>query len=558
MDWDHEASEEEIKIAEELFAKAEALNESIKEVVALPKRIKNIDSGQRKTYIEELIKLYEQLADMGNIDAMYKLGNFYSYYPFYDRDKAQKWYERAANLGHQLSMYEIADMIHQDNPKLALQWLDKITDDYNPKLADAYYLRAELLWKRDNLLYPNSKTEALIYYSFAARYNHYQAALTLGVMYEEGYKKNGKEIIPPNDAWAGENMEIAYNNEEAGYYMRKATFRYARMLNTGRGVARNRTKAYLLFNEAAYEGNGRAMVELAQIYVADELFPVDNEMAYLWLLIAQAFDCHEYSAQRSRLIDEIHEKLTKIKVLQLENKASRCVNIIKSIFHLKDINKYIMNPEDYLEKHSYLRIPEAPEITAIATDQEEDKAVAEATIEDNDYTDEKEYIFKQGGEVVSEENLKEIKQNFDPNKVTFRIWIDKGIKENKPLDFQTLKVKYEGYSLQSKDMIIYSNGEHKICPQTRNLLFKLALAKYKEKDYSGMIKQGNKNDVTAINRLFKLLFPFYTKPSPAINRDAGKLNIQLEIQSPGDKTVIGLVQDAEEYSEIEALKDIKD
>jgi TPR repeat protein len=530
---------------------------------------------------KKLLDISTQLADKGVIDGMYYMGRLYDKVlsACFDQEKAKECFEKASDKGHRLAKYELAKKFRYDNPGRAYSLLCEITDEADNVYAHACYMKGELLWG-DKLHpfpdYPN----AIKNYEVAGYRKHYKAALKVGKLYEEGFREDNKTIVFRNIVNAGYYMKIAYENEPIITIRKEATFRYARMLNEGSGVTQNYSEAFKLFYEAACARNGEAMVELANIFYKSVMFDPDYEMAYLWLLISQSFQCYNYSNQRDGQRREVEVLLSPKKIMELQEKAPACVAKINSSKSALVTSGLIPSATEYLAEHSWMSKPEAQADSAPPEDQAEE-------VDENKARDTK-YLFKQKGQVVSDAEKDAIEKEFKAEAVTFRIWIDKDIREMKGnqrigednlrnlrnnsrdkakiennLEFDTLRVKYEGYDLQAMYMDDFS--KLRMCHSARNLLVRLAVARHNmpedryvkferevkiKKKQTEIIEKAADADVSAINTMFKKLFPFREKSSGAINKAAGELKIKLEIASPEDATVSGFVQNAYDYDDL--------
>jgi len=519
--WDHEASAEEIALAEQLFWEAGCLENYMRER----------DYEKREPVAKEIIALYKRLVEIGNIDAIYWIGMLYysSDSGMFDRVVAEKWLQKAASKGHYLAMYRLAMMLMDSEESRAYALLESITkvidNSRDIELTDAYYQIAEMQWHGTGCEVNYKK--ALANYKIAARHNHYWAYYKLADLYNDGHLSHGL-LLRPNRKVAAKCMENAWINEPETRY--SATFRFAQMLNQGYGVCEDYTQAYRLFYQAALRRCGKAMVELAKIHLADELFPVDHEMAYLWLLISQSFDCGDYCGDRDTLKKEVRTKLSQRQNLKLQRAATSCSAIIDSYVGKKDLSRYMLSAEDYLNQYSHEK------------DAEPEQDISPET-EDESSADEKAF-----------QGVDEIRASFERDKVCFRIWIAQPIKAGAALDFETLKVKYDKRPLQIKHMPIYGNLSDKITPKTRNLLFRLAVARHLKQDdalVASIIKSASRDDVTSINRLFGLIFPnCWSKDSPAIKRSDGKLLIGLEIHRPEGGLVDTWIKHARDYDDL--------
>jgi TPR repeat protein len=525
MQWDHEASAEEVSLAEKLFEEAEFLEFELWQQ----------KGDEQSPAFDRLIELYLKLLNMGNIDAMYAIGNLYNddCAEWFNRKEAIAWYERATNEFHQLAMYKLAMLLMDSDQSRAYELLEIITEvidnSNNLEFADAYYQIALMQWTGEGC--DVDYTKAFANFRIAATHVHYRASLQMAKLYDKGFRS--RELsIPKRPEKAAKYMENACACEPPSRF--EATFSFARMLNKGKGISDDFPWAFRLFYKAAIRGCGPAMVELAKIHLADELFPVDNEMAYLWLLVSQSFNCDDYCDDRDSLKQEIVQKLSKAQKLRLQKVAKACSTIIQMYPGKKHLSAHILSAEDYLHKNSYL---DQAELVSELEKQPEPET------EDDAHEDEK--AFK---------GVEAIKNDFDRDKVSFRIWIDRPIKAGAPLDFGTLKVKYEGQNLQIKNMDIYANKSDKVSPKTRNLLFRLAVAQFLHKEdtlVKQIIDQAPADLISRINRLFNLIFPYcWQTNSPVIDRGKGKILIKLEIHSPGDKSVSGLIQNAGDYEDL--------
>jgi len=526
MNWDHEPSAEEKALTE----KSVRIQRQLNDLVHHEEQKDTDSSSQIKRVYEQAIKINTQLAEMGNIDAMHALGNLLSNeeYGFCDKDKAINWYEKAAGLGHQRSIPKLVLMYENQDPEIAEQWLEKITDETEPMLAASFYKKGYMEWMRSEY------SSAMSSYSVAATLGNYDAALKLGILYKEGYKDESVQLVKPCPNMAYKYLEIAYRKEKKYCWEFEATFLYAQMLNN----AKDYRQAYILFYEAATKCCGPAMVELAKIHIGDILFPANDEIAYLWLLISHRYDCGEYEEERVAMETEIEQRLNRKQKLLIPNKAEACVTMLEeqTLEDSKDLSPYILKAEDYLKEHSYLHNSE----------QVTEEKLAPKTVAP-DQSHKKEPAFFGYKSLVP----------FDKDKVSLRILIKEPIKQGKSLDFEQLKVEYEGKPAQIKDMSIYTKKGIQLCEKNRKLLFKLAVAKSfadnPDETIYEILYNTTDSEGPPINTLMKKLFPGLIGSSSVISKHNGTLNIDLGFEDLDYPELIELIKDASDYKDLQEL-----
>lgn len=540
MKWDHKPSAKEEKKAKELWYNAEIIWDAVK------------TSQYRKETpeIEEMIALLTQVAEMGDTDAMFRLGRLYWHDKqiiMHNPEKAEYWYEKAANKGDIDAMYQLAVM-HEHTPSKACKWLDKITskDDFEPDeeewyysyYADAYYRKAitnlEYVGTKENLDF------AITNCIKACRDpEHYEANFLLAMIYLGRYKYTLNTVRYTEFDYVDYTKAAIYLAHGMELERRRVckplcSYLYATLLYEGKGVRENKIEAYKLFYDIAKKsGSILTFSKLTDIYLSGSIFPVDYRMAYrsILLYLEEVPRDAVLIREKKEMIEAQLSKADKLRIQQ-ETRA--------------DYFKEEICAENYLKQHSYLNMPESSQ------------TISES--ENTEHADTLTFI------PISSE-MEKIRKDFDISKVEFRIWIDTPIEQGKELDFEVLKLKYADYALQVKNMNAFKGT--KICRSCRNLMFRLAVATdpylhecRDENERSRLVKKiiqkADPDEVCAINRLFKLIFyeGKRVKDSPAINKEDGRLLLKLKVCAPTDKSVSGLIKEAADFDDLLHKKEI--
>ena len=178
----------------------------------------NLDEGIKayndKNYAKA-VKIFEELSNLGNIDAQYNLGQMYSDLVGvkHDYQKAIKFYLLASNQG----------------------------------MADAQ-LNLGSIYENDEIDY----AKAIYYYELSANQGNFKAQYNLGRMYEKGkgVNKDYKKAIQYYTLSANQNYAEALVNLGIIYY------------NGSHGVKTNKIKTYQLWMKAVKQGDQKAQNNL--------------------------------------------------------------------------------------------------------------------------------------------------------------------------------------------------------------------------------------------------------------------------------------------------------
>lgn len=140
-------------------------------------------------------------AQVGNAEAMYKLGDMYYFGKGVteDTNEAIIWYTKAANAGHSESMYELGDTYHygwgvKENPNKAEEWYSKAISSYrkDAEAGDGNAMQNVAKMYENGEGVPKDYTQALQWYRKAAEAGSRDAMYRIGLMYENG-KGIGKD-----------------------------------------------------------------------------------------------------------------------------------------------------------------------------------------------------------------------------------------------------------------------------------------------------------------------------------------------------------------------------
>ncbi len=223
------------------------------------------------------IKIYELLANQGNMEAQYELALVYYAGEGIERDlqKADKWSRKSAEQGN-LDAFTLTVIIFHENSQKNSQ--DKeVTKKFEQaeklakkgKATDQYNL-GQLYYKDKNI------KEALYWFEQAANQGYAKAQYNLGVIYDK--QKDTQKAFYWTEKAANQGLSVAQfnlgltyldtknkseNPEKAFYWMEKAANQgdldamnyLGLMYKKGYGVNQNYTKASEWYKKACQKGN---------------------------------------------------------------------------------------------------------------------------------------------------------------------------------------------------------------------------------------------------------------------------------------------------------------
>ncbi|MCA1979294.1 MAG: sel1 repeat family protein [Thiobacillus sp.] len=224
---------------------------------------------------------FRPLADQGNADAQFNLGEMYAYGHGVPQDykEAVSWYRRAAERGH---------IRAQKNLGIIYAYGLEVPQDYreaavwNRRAAEqgdeiAQFVIGEMYAVGQGV--PQDYKEAAVWYRRAAEQGYVLAQYDLGVMYYHGQGL-------PQDL-----------REAADLFRRAAAWGYARaqynlgvMYDSGQGVPQDYKEAVVWYRRAAEQGNADAQNNLGVMYANGRGVPQDRVLAYALYNLSAAND----------------------------------------------------------------------------------------------------------------------------------------------------------------------------------------------------------------------------------------------------------------------------
>lgn len=201
---------------------------------------------------EESIKWYRLAANHGHADAQYRLGYLYEHALGVDYDYAEacKWYQKSADQGNPQAECRIAMMYASEkNYKAAFPWLHKSAKQNNAKAQ----FSIGLMYKNGLGVEKNS-AEALKWIRKAAENNSADACFELAWIYQDGnlVEHDNEEYIKWIGKYAdlsGQQYAFALEYEHGNEYLKQ-----------------NYTEAYKWYDKAAEKGDSRAMYKLGVFF----------------------------------------------------------------------------------------------------------------------------------------------------------------------------------------------------------------------------------------------------------------------------------------------------
>lgn len=194
--------------------------------------------------IEDEIIQFRNSAELGDANAMFKLGEIYSYGEGVTEDAniAVEWYLKAAQVGNAEAMYKLGDMYY---------FGEGVNEDTN---------------------------EAIIWYTKAANAGHSKAMYELGDTYYYGW--GVQEDSNKADEWYSKAFRTYCKDAETGdsYAMQQV----AKMYENGEGVTKDYTQALQWYSKAAEAGNIDAMYRIGLMYENGKGVSKDYEQAKNW------------------------------------------------------------------------------------------------------------------------------------------------------------------------------------------------------------------------------------------------------------------------------------
>ncbi len=223
---------------------------------------------------EAALRWYEKAAEKELYNSYYMLGMIYGYdKTLFDYEKAVFCFEKSAELGQTDALIKLG--------KIYLEGLGDIVPNQE-KAFDSFYKAA----KADNILgcewtaycyywgygVQQNKQEALQFYNVAAQRGASHSQYMMGMLY-------GYDLTPRNyreaAIWFRRAAEQGHSDAQLklGFYC-----------HHGRGVMRNYKKAFALFEQAAAQGHTTAMHNIGDAYENGFGVKKDEKQAFAWYM----------------------------------------------------------------------------------------------------------------------------------------------------------------------------------------------------------------------------------------------------------------------------------
>jgi TPR repeat protein len=218
---------------------------------------------------EGAMQLYLKAADQGIPAAMFMIAFLHMNGQGVpeNKEEAQKWNLKAAELGHAVAMHNASLYLKQkDNLDEADKWMQRSADaGYNQAMYSVGMMYGTGRGKEKNM------AEAIKWFELAAN------NLNVPAMYQLGYIYDKPVSVARNQRLALEWYEKAV---EHGHI--DATINAGILYYKGDGIDKDYKMALHLFEKAALKGNAKAMKFIGMMYQKGEGVPQDLNTAKLW------------------------------------------------------------------------------------------------------------------------------------------------------------------------------------------------------------------------------------------------------------------------------------
>ena len=212
-------------------------------------------------------------AQKGHKNAQYQLGDYYSGYVMQsDKVEAFRWYLKAAEQGHLDAQYKVGECYWfgtgtaKDKTK-ALKWYLKAAEQEH---LDAQYKVGKCYWSYWSPNYWGMDDRALKWFLKAAEGGHAEAQYTLGLHYEESTE---------NESFEWYLKAAKQGHVGAQYSVGECYF-------NGKGTAKDETKAFEWHLRAAKQGHLDAQYMVGLYYYKGRGTAVNKAEAFKWSLKA--------------------------------------------------------------------------------------------------------------------------------------------------------------------------------------------------------------------------------------------------------------------------------
>lgn len=271
--------------------------------------------GTQQDY-REAAHWYRKASEQGDADAQFNLGVSYGNGLGVPKDEreAVNWYRKAAEQGHAIAQYYLG--VRYDNGRGVQQDYREAASWYRKSAeqgyADAQYNLGVAYTNGQGV--PQDDREAVNWYRKSAEQGNASAQFNLGVSYGNGrgvpiddfeavnwYRKAAEQ----GHASAQFNLGVRYGTnvrgvkkdarEEVKWYLKAAEqghagaqFNLGMAYESGEGVPQNDREAVNWYRMAAEQGNASAQSNLGLMYIVGRGVPKDEQQAYFWWLLASA------------------------------------------------------------------------------------------------------------------------------------------------------------------------------------------------------------------------------------------------------------------------------
>ena len=210
---------------------------------------------------EEAADLWIKAANKGFAEAQYALGLLYEEGDGVGKsvDEALKWYNKAAEQGHEEAQKNFNNLFHRQRFKITTTGTSSSSRrPYNETEKKVIYSPDKQFALGEKCYYgrgvEKSYEKAIEWYEKAANQGHAEAQCSLGYMFSKGIG------VKQNYIKAAEWYEKAANQGHA-----KGLFNLGTIYYNGRGVPKNLEKAIMLFTSAAKKGDMDAKTILTKL-----------------------------------------------------------------------------------------------------------------------------------------------------------------------------------------------------------------------------------------------------------------------------------------------------
>lgn len=225
------------------------------------------------------LRLFRQLAEMGNPRAQFNLGFMYANGRGVPTDfaEAMKWYRLAADQGFAAAQHNLGIM-YANGQNVATDHVEAVK--WYRLAANQGFAKAQNELGYDYAQgrgVPKDYDQALKWYRMAADQGDAGAQLNLGTLYATG------QGVPQNHPEALKWFRLAADTGNAG-----AQFNLGLMYSNGLGTAKDPVEAAKWWRLAAEQSYAKAQLNLGTLYATGRGVPEDKVHAYLWFSLAAA------------------------------------------------------------------------------------------------------------------------------------------------------------------------------------------------------------------------------------------------------------------------------